>query len=91
MAEIKCFHCETAWPLGTAATNRCPSCGWIVEIYYDRSEADDVAAIYNDQTPPPPERSGVVPLIGINGFAVSFSDQDKLAQVAREILDREAS
>jgi len=29
-------------------------------------------------------------LIGINGFSVSFPDQDRLAQVAREILDREA-
>ena len=91
MAEIQCFHCNERWPLGTATTNRCPKCGWIVEIYYQQDEADAVAAIYNDQAPPPPEPSGVAPLIGINGFSVSFSDQDRLAQVAREILDREAS
>ena len=91
MAEIQCFHCQKKWPLGTATTNRCPKCGWIVEIYYDQDEANDVAEIYNNQAPPPPKPSGVEPLIGINGFSVSFPDQDRLAHVAREILDREAS
>ncbi|MCH8965223.1 MAG: hypothetical protein IIB58_09705 [Planctomycetes bacterium] len=62
-----------------------------MEIYYHQAEADDVTAIYNDQSPPLPEPSGVAPLIGINGFSVSFPDQDRLAQVARQILDREAS
>lgn len=91
MAEIQCFHCQERWPLGTATTNRCPKCDWIVEIYYDRGEADAVAAIYNGHASPPAKPSGVTPLIGINGFSVSFPDQDRLAQVAREILDREAS
>jgi len=91
MAEIQCYHCGERWALGAATTNRCPKCGWIVEIYYDQKQADAVASIYNDQAPPLPEPSGVKPLIGINGFSVSFPDQDRLAQVAREILDREAS
>ena len=91
MAEIQCFHCQERWPLGTATTNRCPKCGWIVEIYYQQDEANDIAAIYNGQAPSLPEPSGVMPLIGMNGFSVSFPDQGRLAQVAREILDREAS
>ena len=90
MAEIKCFHCAKRWPLGTATTNRCPECGWIVEIYYDRDKADAVASIYHGQDPSPPDLSGVSELIGINGYTVSFPDEDRLAQVAREILDREA-
>lgn len=90
MAEIQCFHCKERWPLGTATTNRCPKCGWIVEIYYRQDEADAVANIYNNQAPPLREPSGVAPLIDMNGFSVSFPDQDRLAQVARQILDREA-
>ena len=90
MAKIKCYHCSKEWELGTATTNRCPECGWITEIYYDESQAKRVAEIYNDQDPPlmEQEQSGVEPLIGINGYSVSFPDQGRLSDVAEQLLDQ---
>lgn len=91
MAKIKCFHCKKTWPLGTADTNRCPGCGWIVEIYYDRNKADRVARTYNEQDPPSScDYSGVEALLGVNGFSVSFPDQGRLAEVAAKLLDQES-
>lgn len=91
MAEIECSNCDTRWNLGTATTNRCPKCGWLVEIYYDRDDADEVARIYNEQAPVPVDgqRAGVRALHGINGFAVSFADQRRLAELAERLMNVE--
>jgi predicted RNA-binding Zn-ribbon protein involved in translation (DUF1610 family) len=85
MAQIKCFHCNHEWDLGTTTTNRCPECGWIVEIYYSRDEAEEVAKIYNE-TATNLAHSGVRPLIGINGYAVAFPDQGHLSEIADRLL-----
>ncbi len=87
MPRVKCYNCKKVWELGQAATNRCPGCGGIVEIYYDQARANAVVEIYNDQTPPLVQPAGVLPLIDINGFAVSFPDQRRLADVAERLLD----
>lgn len=93
MAEIECSNCGTRWDLGTATTNRCPNakCGWLVEIYYDRADADEVARIYNEQVPVPIQspRAGVRALLNINGFSVSFPDQGRLAAIADKLIDAE--
>lgn len=88
MAKIKCFHCGHVWALGQATTNRCPQCSWIIEIYYDAAEADQVAKIYNADLPPHliSSPSGVLPLEGINGYAVAFPDQGHLACIAGQLL-----
>jgi len=59
MAEIKCSHCKHPRPLGSAATNRCPNCNWIVEIYTSHEEAERVAQIYNEQKPTQQDVAGV--------------------------------
>lgn len=87
MAEIRCFHCKKTWALGTAHTNHCPDCGWVTEIYYDEAEAKRVADLYNSQSPPLPEPSGFEKLIGINGYAVAFPDQGRLATTLGQLLD----
>jgi len=87
MAKVKCANCKTEWELGTATTNRCPQCQWITEIYYDENQANHVASIYNERDPPLPQLSGVQPLIGINGYSVSFPDEGRLAEVAERLLD----
>jgi len=87
MAQIECFNCGTKWDLGKATTNRCPTCGWIHEIYADRERAERVAEVYNDQEPRLPSPSGVRPLIGLAGYSVSFPDQGRLAEVAAQLVD----
>jgi hypothetical protein len=86
MAQIECFNCHHQWSLGDAVNNRCPKCGWIVEIYFDRAEADDVAGIYNEGWGS--GQAGVRPLIGINGYAVSFPDHGHLAEIADRLVNR---
>ena len=90
MAKVKCANgkCGKTWELGTATSNRCPGCGWITEIYYDESQAKQVAALYNDQAPPCIPPSGVLPLIEMNGYSVSFPDEGRLAEIADKLLDQ---
>lgn len=92
MPEVKCANpaCGHVWELGTASTNRCPKCDWITEIYYDKQKAEQVAEVYNDQSPVLIQPAGVLPLIGINGYSVSFPDQGRLAEIADRLL-RECS
>lgn len=87
MAQIQCFICNHKWDLGSATTNRCPNCGAIQEIYYDRDKAEAVARIYNEQSPPLPQPSGVNPLIDMDAYSVSFPDQGRLAEVAEKLID----
>jgi hypothetical protein len=87
MAKIECANCANQWDLGAATTNRCPSCEWITEIYYDKREAEQVRDIYNEQTPPD-KMAGVCKLIGINGYSVSFPDAGRLAEVAKFLFER---
>ena len=89
MAQIECANtnCSTKWDLGTATTNRCPKCGWIAEIYYDQKEAERVSNLYNEQSATG-NGTGVRPLIGINGFSVSFEDEGRLAEVAKILLEQ---
>ena len=86
MAQIECFHCGTRWDVGSSDTSRCPTCGWVHEVYSDRARAERVAKVYNEQGPPLPDPSGVRPLIGMHGYSVSFPDQDRLAQVADRLM-----
>ena len=87
MAEIECFHCQHKWPLGDTTTNRCPQCDWVIEIYYDRDEADRVADIYNTARPPSMDAAGVLPLRDINGYAIAFPDQGRLADIADQLVN----
>jgi hypothetical protein len=87
MAQIECFHCRHKWDLGTTSTNQCPNCHWIIEIYYDDAEAQEVARIYNNTASNLPP-SGIRPLIGINGYAVAFPDQGHLSEIADQLLLR---
>ena len=89
MAKIRCFDCRHEWGLGAATTNRCPKCGWITEIYYDKQAAEQVRDIYNDQDGAPLRQAGVEQLIGINGYSVSYPDEGRLAEVAKKLLDSE--
>ena len=87
MTQIECFNCQTKWDLATATTSRCPTCGWIHEIYYKRDQAEAVSRIYNSYSPPLAHPSGVRPLVGDDGYSVSFPDQDRLAAVAEQLID----
>ncbi len=86
MADIVCAVCDHRWPLAGAATNRCPECDAVVEIYYSRDEADRVAGVYNGALANGKPVSGVRPLIGINGFAVAFPDSGLLAEIADRLV-----
>jgi len=87
MVQIECFNCRHKWPLGDVTTNRCPKCDWILEIYYDKAEADEVAKIYNEGNHTS-SRAGVLSLIGIKGHAVAFPDQGRLAEIADKLVSR---
>jgi hypothetical protein len=89
MAQIECANpkCGTKWELGKAATNRCPACGWIAEVYYDKDEADRVSKVYNEGSANG-NGAGVRSLIGINGYSVSFEDEVRLAEVAKILLEQ---
>ena len=91
MAKVTCFHCNTTWDLASATTNRCPKCGWITEIFYDKKEADEITKLYNSQQPPPPAPSGICPLVGLEGFSASFPDQSRLADVALQFIGTNGS
>jgi predicted nucleic acid-binding Zn-ribbon protein len=90
MAQIECANCAHQWDLGSAATNRCPKCGWIAEIYYDLAEANRVKDLYNEQSAPGSTGNvaDVRKLIDINGFSVSFPDEGRLAEVAKILLEQ---
>jgi hypothetical protein len=87
-AMVKCGNCDTEWDLAKATSSRCPNCRWITEIYFKRGEALNVARIYNEHEPtlPKEERAAVTRLIGLDGYAVVFKDQERLFEVADEIL-----
>jgi len=87
MAQLQCANCSEKWELGTATTNRCPKCEWIIEVYYDKREAEKVRDIYNQQSPSG-NGAGVRDLIGINGYSVSFPDEGRLAKVAKLLLEQ---
>ena len=87
MPEIECFHCQHRWLLGDTTTNRCPQCGWVIEIYYDQGDANRAADIYNTSLPPSMAPSGVCPLHDINGYAVAFPDQGRLAEIADQLVN----
>ena len=91
MAQVKCFHCKAVWDLASATTNRCPTCGCITEIFYNKKEAERVAKLYNKLQPPPPAPSGVSPLVGIEGFSVPFPEQSRIAEVAAQFIGVKAS
>lgn len=89
MAQIECANpkCGTKWNLGDATTNRCPHCGWIAEVYYNQAEADRVSRLYNEGSVNG-SGAGVRPLIGIDGYSVSFEDEGRLAEVAKILLEQ---
>ena len=87
MIEVQCFHCRTRWPLATASSNRCPHCGWVTEVYYDHHDADEISATYNSLSPALPEPSGVLPLVGIDAFSVSFPEQLRIADAVCKVLE----
>lgn len=86
MIQVECFHCHRKWSLASAESNRCPECGWITEVFYDRREADRITGIYNSLEPPLPSPSGVMPLMGSDAFSVSFPEQSRIADAVSRVL-----
>jgi hypothetical protein len=87
MIELECFHCRTRWPLASASSNRCPQCGWVTEVYYDHDDAEKISETYNSLSPELPEPSGVLPLVGLEAFSVSFPEQSRIADAVFKVLE----
>jgi len=83
MIKVKCFNCKESWNLSTANTNRCPECGWIIEIYYDKIKVEAVRDIYNKHVSNYlTQFAGVLPLIGLDGYSISFPpDEARLIEL----------
>jgi len=82
---VPCVYCSTKLDLAHLG-GRCPQCDAVFEVYYERQRAEEVAAVYNNQTDSADPPAKVSKFEDANGWVVFFRDEGRLARVARQLL-----